>query len=156
MSHCCNNATLHFYTSNVSLEKKWFVDDRYSTAFNNYGLEDIELGYRLEKKGLRIVYHRDAVVCHVHYYNLDSFSKRMYNVGGSAVIFRSLHPEMGRKLIPIGWRIILFFSTLLSYQFIGWRRLYWYAKIVSYYFRGVSDGLAKEKREEKYHGEVKE
>ncbi len=76
----------HFYTCNISLEKKWFnseiFDERFDCAF-----EDIELGLRLEKKGLKIFFEPKAKVFHSHHYNKESFGRRMERVGRSAIIF---------------------------------------------------------------------
>ena len=33
-----NNVKLHFYTSNISLEKRWLINEKYSSKFKNYGL----------------------------------------------------------------------------------------------------------------------
>ena len=72
-----NDVKLHFYTSNISLEKKWFDNEEYSVKFRNYGLEDLELGYRLEKRGLRVVYNPGAVVYHYHTYSFKQFCNRI-------------------------------------------------------------------------------
>ena len=111
-----DDVKFHFYTSNISLDKSWFKDEEYSKDFNNYGLEDIELGYRLEKKGLRVIYNPDALVYHVHTYNFEQFCNRMFNVGKSAVIFVRLHPELKRRYIygfPFN-KILKFGSFVLS------------------------------------------
>lgn len=40
----------HFYTSNISIKKSLIGEERFSDKFNGWGFEDIEFGYRLEKK----------------------------------------------------------------------------------------------------------
>jgi len=143
-----NNAKFHFYTSNISLEKSWFNNEEYSKEFKNYGLEDIEIGYRLEKKGLRIVYNPKAVVYHDHSYNFEQFCNRMKNVGKSAVIFARLHPELKRKYLfffPLDY-ILRFGSFLLSRKFIERinQKVYWYSNFVYWYFKGIDEGLKEE------------
>ncbi len=142
-----NNAKFHFYTSNISMEKSWFDNEEYSRDFKNYGLEDIEIGYRLEKKGLRIVYNPNAVVYHYHVYNFEQFCNRMTNVGKSAVIFAKLHPELKRKYIfafPLN-HILKFGSFLLSRKFIEKinQKIYWYSSFVYCYLKGIDEALNK-------------
>ncbi|MDD5174466.1 MAG: glycosyltransferase family A protein, partial [Candidatus Omnitrophica bacterium] len=55
-----------FYTANISLDKKWFEDALFDEEFRFAALEDIELGYRLETKGLRIVFDKSTVGYHCH------------------------------------------------------------------------------------------
>ena len=51
----------HFYTSNISVSRELLdkVDIYFNTDFDKYGFEDIELGYRLQKCGMRIYYDPD-------------------------------------------------------------------------------------------------
>lgn len=138
-----NNVKLHFYTSNISLGKKWFDEEEYSGKFRNYGLEDLELGYRLENKGLRVVYNPDAVVYHHHTYSFEQFCARMKNVGISAVIFATLHPELRRRYIIPFRSFIKAGSFMLSRNFIRFinRKLYWFSNFVYYYLEGVEEAL---------------
>lgn len=138
-----NNVKLHFYTSNISLEKKWFDDENYSDKFRNYGLEDLELGYRLEKKGLRVIYNPDAVVYHYHHYSFEQFCSRMRNVGISAVIFAGLHPELKRKYILPFQEVIMAGSYILSREFIIHinKKIYWYSNFVYNYLKGVEEEI---------------
>jgi GT2 family glycosyltransferase len=142
-----DNVKLHFYTSNISLEKKWFNDEEYSDRFRNYGLEDIELGYRLEKKGLRVVYNPDAVIYHSHSYSFEQFCDRMHNVGKSAVIFARLHPELKRRYIPPFRRLFKVGSLALScslFERIN-TKIYWYSNFVYQYLKGIEEELGSTK-----------
>lgn len=137
------NAKLHFYTSNISLEKSWFKEEEYSKAFKNYGFEDIELGYRLEKKGLRVVYNPKAIVYHFHKYTFEQFCQRMRNAGKSAVIFTKLHPELKRKYIPRFNNLFKFGSFILSNRFFEHinKKIYWYSNFVHNYLKGVEEEI---------------
>jgi len=132
-----NNVKLHFYTSNISLAKTWFKQERYSSKFLNYGLEDLEIGYRLEKQGLRVVYNPKAIVNHVHKYDFKEFCDRMKKVGKSAVIFVKLHPELKRRYIPFGLNILLKISFWLSRRKIFSKKLYWYTNFIYNYLQGI-------------------
>jgi glycosyltransferase involved in cell wall biosynthesis len=139
-----NDVKLHFYTSNISLEKKWFDNEEYSPEFSNYGLEDIELGYRLEKKGLRVIYNPQAIVSHLHSYTFEQFCNRMKNVGKSAVIFVKIHPELKNKYIPIFPlnKIYKLGSFILSKRLVYFinKKIYWYSNFVYCYLKGIEEG----------------
>lgn len=75
----------HFYTCNISLAKKWLESEKFDERFN-YAFEDIDLGLRLEKKGLKIIFDSKAKVYHAHFYDEESFGQRMERLGRSAVI----------------------------------------------------------------------
>ena len=83
----------HFYTANLSiktdflkLEELWFDQDFTYAAF-----EDIELAYRLQQKGLRILYSSAPVGRHYHYHTVWTFSVRQYQAGKMANIVESKH-----------------------------------------------------------------
>jgi len=132
-----NDVKFHFYTSNISLEKKWFQTEKFNSKFKGYGLEDIEIGYRLENKGLRVIYNPNAMVSHIHHYNFNQFCERMEKVGESAVIFVNLHPELRRRYIPIFLNIFLIASFLLSMNALLGRKLYWRFNFIFNYFKGI-------------------
>lgn len=138
-----NDVKLHFYTSNLSLEKSWFKNEGYNKMFKNYGFEDLELGYRLEKKGLRVVYNPNAIVYHFHQYNFEQFCKRMLNVGRSVVIFTKLHPELKKKYILPFHNVFKFGSFVLSNKFFKYinKKTYWYSNFVYSYLIGIEEGF---------------
>jgi len=84
-----------FYTSNISLSRKLLLDNRFNTNFPFAAWEDTELSYRLKKKGMTIIYDKNAVVEHNHPTDFNRFSSRQEKVGYSAVTFYRLHPELG-------------------------------------------------------------
>jgi GT2 family glycosyltransferase len=143
------NARLHFYTSNISLERSWFNNQKYNPLFKNYGLEDIELGYRLENLGLKIFYNPAAIVYHVHRYTFEEFCERMKNVGKSAVIFINLHPELKRKYITPFNNLFKGGSFIFSnkmFKLIN-KKVYWYSNFVYNYLNGIDEGLKNVERE---------
>lgn len=83
------------YTSNLSLPRQLLVDEPFSRDFPYPAWEDIELGYRLEQCGLRLVYEPRARVLHDHPTDLARFQVRQEKAGYSAVVFYRLHPELG-------------------------------------------------------------
>jgi glycosyltransferase involved in cell wall biosynthesis len=76
-----------FYTSNLSIGRELFLSELFEEDFPAAAWEDIEAGYRLKKKGMRLIYD--------HPTNIRTFAVRQETVGKSAVIFFKLHPELG-------------------------------------------------------------
>lgn len=87
-----------FYTANISLDRDFARAERFDERFPSAAWEDIELAYRLSKRGLRIRYHAAARVAHDHSTTLRRFLKRQERVGYAAVIMFEQHPELGPLL----------------------------------------------------------
>ena len=89
----------YFYTSNISLKTDFLrsLDSWFNPGFRLYGFEDIELGYRLSLRGLRIRYQSCLSVNHYHYHNIWTFARRQQASGRMAhILFRS-HPYLRLK-----------------------------------------------------------
>ena len=77
-----------FYTSNISAKTSFLLGaGAFDEDFPYAAYEDLELGYRLSRKGLRIVYNRQAVGFHHHYTTIEDALARMVRVGVSRRIF---------------------------------------------------------------------
>ena len=83
-----------FYTSNLSLPRRLLGDEPFDAAFAAYGWEDIELGYRLSRGGLRLVYHPPAAAEHLHPMTLGDLFARQRLVGRGLRTLWKLHPEL--------------------------------------------------------------
>ena len=66
--------------------------------FKSYGWEDIELGYRLYKMGIPLLYLPSAKNYHYHFVDDQDMVKRKYNMGKSAAIFYKKHPNFEIKM----------------------------------------------------------
>lgn len=85
-----------FYTSNISLPRRLLEEaDLFDTTFPHAAWEDIELAYRLSKKGMKILYRPRAVARHHHEITFLSFRRRQEKSGEAAAIFFEKHPELG-------------------------------------------------------------
>jgi GT2 family glycosyltransferase len=85
-----------FYTSNISLSRALLLEvGLFDTTFPHAAWEDIEIAYRMEKRGMRIVYRPEAVARHHHDISFASFRSRQRKSGESAAIFFAKHPELG-------------------------------------------------------------
>ncbi len=136
----------HFYTSNISLAKKWLMEESFDEGFPYGALEDSELSYRLKKKGLRIMFNDKAIGYHFHPMTLESFCHRMRLTGISAVIMLKKYPELKQILLPVnGTAAGIIFSILVKMVLIEKinREFYWYCRILSSYLEGIKQGLAK-------------
>lgn len=134
-----------FLTSNISLERIWFEKDMFDENFRGWGYEDLELGYRLEKRGLRIVFNAKAIAYHHHYYdNPEPFLKMQKNAAVSALYFAKKFPELKRVLIDknklkLSYRaLFLVFNILPGLKKIGkFRVIYWKLKRRHYFEKGL-------------------
>jgi glycosyltransferase involved in cell wall biosynthesis len=84
-----------FYTSNISLPRDLLLAEPFDLRFPYAAWEDIEVSYRLKKRGLRMIYEPAAEVAHDHPTDLARFAVRQERAGYCAVVFYRLHPELG-------------------------------------------------------------
>lgn len=92
-----------FWTSNVSI-KKDYIDrsGRFDEDFREYGWEDIELGLRLRKLGLKSVTNKKAIVYHfkkeLTFGDIPSVIRRACAKGRSAVVFLKKNSSLRARL----------------------------------------------------------
>ena len=84
-----------FYTSNLSLPRQLLLAEPFDEGFPYPAWEDIECSFRLERRGMRMVYEPEARVDHFHPTDLARFEDRQEKAGYSAVVFYQRHPELG-------------------------------------------------------------
>ena len=84
---------LYFLTGNASVRKRDLDRvGRFDENFTGYGHEDLELGYRLQRAGITIVYDRAAIDYHWHPVPYDEQKGKMELAGRSTVRFYRKHP----------------------------------------------------------------
>lgn len=90
----------HLYTSNVSLKRSFIESsgEHFDTGFTYAAFEDAELGWRLERHGLRILYHADILASHYHYSTIWTFSERQFRCGQMSWLFIRKHPTVLPRL----------------------------------------------------------
>jgi glycosyltransferase involved in cell wall biosynthesis len=138
----------HFYTSNISLSRRWFDKGGFDEEFPYAALEDTELAYRLEKRGLKIVLNRKAIGYHDHPTTCESFCKRMKIAGLSSAIMVRKHPELKSLFLPVplmSARIV--FGGVKKMRLLRRvnRAWYWYSQIVGSYVEGYEEGLVRDR-----------
>lgn len=144
----------YFYSSNVSVKKIFLLNNGlFDEEFKYAAYEDVELGYRLQKKAMIIRYNKDAIGYHFHPSSLNEYCRRMLNVGESLVILSKKHSEAFSIFLPktsllkkllkkYTYPIIRSFISFLDYYFgINFRS--WYQRMLDYYkFEGIKKGLS--------------
>ncbi|NQX47269.1 glycosyltransferase [Paenibacillus tritici] len=94
----------HFYTSNISVSREQLLklDNLFDHSFKKYGFEDVDLGYRLHKLGVQIVYNPNALGYHDHIYDsVEKFCRRQKSAGEELNTFKSLHPDLSADEIKV-------------------------------------------------------
>jgi GT2 family glycosyltransferase len=93
-----------FYTSNVSVPRDIFLEcGGFDEEFPYAAYEDTELAYRLNQKGLRVVYAPKALAYHYHPTDLASASKQIEVLGRSYEMFVR---KTGDRGISIIWLVL--------------------------------------------------
>lgn len=86
---------LFFYTCNISLRKKYLMEvGLFDSSFGTAGAEDIELGYRLYRKELSVVYRQDCIAWHAHTLGVEGLAKMFLTRGKGGVLLFLRHPEL--------------------------------------------------------------
>lgn len=82
------------YTSNLSVPRALLEEKPFHEGFARAAWEDAELGYRLCRRGVRILYCAKARTRHVHPFTLSGFLRRQVLVGREIDTLVRLHPEL--------------------------------------------------------------
>ncbi|MFA5788375.1 MAG: glycosyltransferase family 2 protein [Candidatus Gracilibacteria bacterium] len=128
----------YFYTSNLSLKKDLLLKDSFDPDFRAYGWEDIELGYRLTQKGMKLLYKPEALAYHDHFMEEASLKERMIGVGKSALLFQKKQPAVA--VVPTGFKKIIL-RLISSWPMLAlsfpFKRFYWYLLSKRYFLQGI-------------------
>jgi glycosyltransferase involved in cell wall biosynthesis len=136
-----------FYTSNISLKKEVFQNNKFDPWFDGYGWEDIELGYRLTKnEDLKIIYNANAIAYHHHEIDLSQFKNRMIQIGKATHLINFKHPQL--KKMPTAHKKFIFsiISNNFSLKFLEilnkifqnkLNPIYFYCLSKNYYLKGL-------------------
>ncbi len=114
---------IFFYTCNVSvklslLSKSGWFDESFPYASH----EDLELGYRLADKGMRLVYDPDAKGYHWHLLTIQGIARRVYLMGYSAEIFWRKVGDGGSGIRRIARKVLTTVCSLPPMVYL-WNRL---------------------------------
>ena len=84
----------YFWGGRSSCKRKFLIEHGVFNPVFRFGCEDIELGYRLSKHNLKVVYNAQAVSTMVRDISFDEFCARLVRQGESQYVFSQLHPDM--------------------------------------------------------------
>jgi glycosyltransferase involved in cell wall biosynthesis len=99
----------YFATGNVAIARKWLEQaGLFDTRFQLYGWEDLELGVRLKKLGLKLIKCPEAVGYHWHppfsLNQIDRLIDQEIQRGRMGVLFYQKHPTWNvRLMIQMTW-----------------------------------------------------
>ena len=139
-----------FYTSNLTVARALLLAEPFDEGFPYAAWEDIEAAYRLERRGLRLVYEPRACVWHDHPTDFRRFAARQERAGYCAVVFWQRHRELGGFLglsetgpPPRASRAARALRDALvrSLQLSPWEsRTLWSAALRDHYVKGLHRG----------------
>ncbi|MFB3882150.1 MAG: glycosyltransferase family 2 protein [Armatimonadota bacterium] len=89
----------HWYTANCSVGRLRIEEaGGFDEDFRHAAFEDMELAYRMKRRGLRFVYRAEARTYHHHPTTFQQHLARQRVVGMSAALFYRKHPELKIEL----------------------------------------------------------
>lgn len=89
---------LHFYSCNLSLKREFLLaHGQFDEEFRSAAYEDIELGYRLNKSGLRLCYNRNAIAYHHQFFFFFDACRKARNNAAAIRVF--LRKEAGQHVL---------------------------------------------------------
>lgn len=90
---------LAFYTSNLSLHRKFLLENPFDEEFRLPGataFEDTELGFRLEQAGMNLYFNPEALAYHHEEKTLSQVAERKFKEGQISHLLYEKHPEIAR------------------------------------------------------------
>lgn len=87
----------HFYTCNVSLPRILLEKEAFDPGFKAAAAEDVDLGYRLQKHGVRIHYSAACRCLHQHRISAAEFCRINKVRGHWAALFFAKHPNLEKR-----------------------------------------------------------
>ncbi len=110
-----NLSPMHVVTRNFSVARQLFQEvGGFDEAFAGYGWEDIELGLRLQRAGVTLLYEPAALAYHHHVQRLEDLVPKLRQAGAGAVYFWQKHGRPARlglfleihpALLPLKWLV---------------------------------------------------
>lgn len=83
----------YFWGGRSSCKRSFLLEYGVFNPVFRFGAEDIELGYRLSKHGLRVIYNKNAVSIMVRKIDFDAFCYRLERQGGANYVMSQIHSE---------------------------------------------------------------
>ncbi|MFH1375510.1 MAG: glycosyltransferase family 2 protein [Patescibacteria group bacterium] len=132
LSHGEQTDFWRFYTANISIKRELLGRERFDQDFSGWGFEDAELGYRLQEKGMELIYLPAALAEHFHKIDATSLFERQFAAGKNAVLFQKKHPE--EAILPTGAKLFVQKLIAIALPFT------FYARAKKAFLAGVAAG----------------
>lgn len=89
----------NFYTCNISLKTQFLRDQgQFDEDFKTAAYEDVELGFRLARKGMQLLYKPEAVAYHFQFFSFEDARRKALGNAAARQLF--LSKEAGQQLFP--------------------------------------------------------
>jgi len=89
----------YFFTCNLSAKRTFLLQNGlFNEQYPFASGEDIELGSRLTKAGLKLYYNKNAIAYHIHPMSLMSYIKRYFKMGRTAEVKKIIEIESGVRI----------------------------------------------------------
>lgn len=117
-------STAFFWTSNVSVKREYLIKaGLFDEAFKEYGWEDLELGYRLRKLGLKCRYNKHALAFHYKRKpvaaDLSAMLRQAESKGRTAIIYVQKHHNLRVQCATgVHWPRLLLHSVINAGGFL--------------------------------------
>lgn len=126
-----------FLTGNLSVRKEDLAGaGLFDESFQGYGWEDMELGYRLQKRGIGLRYLPSAVNFHFHFTKRGDDVARKYLLGKDAALWLSKYPNDTRVRQVLGFQP-------LAMRLYAWLKKHptWVSYMEKHYLSGLLSPL---------------
>lgn len=104
-----------FRTTNISLKRSFLGDEFFNERiFGDIGFEDTELGARLSKRGMKIIYNRNALAYHYHFRKPVEYIAKVFCYGKTFRKWMDACEERQRNELNRKFNCILDTANLFS------------------------------------------
>lgn len=94
LAHETADPTRFFYGSHISVKRALLQRELFATTFQGYGWEDLEVGRRLQRRGLVLHPLWAARGLHRHNYTVADVCRRQAKAGAALMHYQALHPQL--------------------------------------------------------------
>jgi len=105
-----------FWISNLSMKREFFLRNGLFLEYPAAAFEDLELASRLFKKGLKMIYHSEALTYHYHTQTVDSAIRRIYETGRNFHLYEeNVHDDAFYKKYKVLSNKMGFLSNMIVF-----------------------------------------
>ncbi|MFY9979787.1 MAG: glycosyltransferase [Candidatus Sulfotelmatobacter sp.] len=117
-----------FYSCNLSLKAEYLrMCGQFDEDFKSAAYEDLELGYRLNKKGLELFYNAGAIAYHHQFFSFQDACRKTWNNAESRRLFEQKEAgehwlaEERRREAALRFRVVTWIEAAVAIA-IGWSK----------------------------------